>query len=77
MKFTTDSQECELNVTRDVEDGQLLFILSMNQNRTFIKRLIFYIKYLFGYRCLYGDFDCLTISKKDAKRLMIRIENEQ
>jgi hypothetical protein len=77
MKFITDSEEYEFSISRTVVDDDLLFSLEMNKNRTFFERLKFYLKYLFGYRCRYGDFDCLSLSKKDAERIMLRLRNEQ
>jgi hypothetical protein len=77
MKFITDSEEYEFSISRTEVDDDLLFSLEMNKNRTFFERLKFYMKYLFGYRCRYGDFDCLSLSKEDAERIMLRLCNEQ
>lgn len=78
MRFTTDSNEYELLISKDKEsDNELLFTLIMNQNVSFWQRLRFYVKYLFGYKCRYGHFDCLTISKKDVKRIIMRLANEK
>ena len=78
MKFTTDSEEYILSISKDKEnDNELLFTLSMKQNMSFWQRLRFYIKYLFGYRCRYGDFDCLTVSKKNIEIIMLRVYGKQ
>lgn len=77
MKFITDSKEYQLIINNNEETDELLFTLVMNQERSFWQRLRFYVKYLFGYRCLYGDFDCLSISKKDAARIMLRLRDDE
>jgi hypothetical protein len=74
MKFIMDSQEYEVEISRDLEDQyNLLFILRPNMEMSFFDRLRFGIKHVFGYRCKYGNFDCLTIDEKDLKRIIIRL----
>ncbi len=74
MKFITDSQEYQLEISRDLEDNyNLLFFLKPNSEMSFLERFKFGLKRLFGYRCKYGAFDCLTINEKDLKRIITRL----
>lgn len=41
---------------------------------TFWKRLKHGIKYIFGHRCIYGDFDEVILRKEDAHKLERIIE---
>lgn len=76
MRYVMDSEEYVLHISRSEEiEEDLLFSLTLNQNLSFFKRLSFYLKYLFGYRCRYGDFDCLTLSKKDAEKIMLGLRD--
>jgi hypothetical protein len=78
MKFIMDSQEYELEISRDLEDEyNLLFSLRPNTDMNFFSRLNFGLKRLFGYRCKYGDFDCLTINEKDLKRIIVRLNSHE
>jgi len=36
----------------------------------FFKRLWSFIKYVFGHRCKYGDFDCFCLNPKDINKLI-------
>jgi len=74
MKFITDSQEYELEILRDLEyEYNVLFFLKPNSEMSFFERLKFGIKRLFGYRCKYGSFDCLSIDEKDLKKIIVRL----
>lgn len=50
--------------------------LNMNihlSNGTFFKRLKDGVKYIFGYRCLYGHFDETLINRDTAKRMVVML----
>jgi hypothetical protein len=40
----------------------------------FLKRLVHGIKYIFGYKCRYGDFDEMLIRPEDAGKLEKAVE---
>ena len=39
------------------------------------KRIINGIKYIFGHRSKYGDFDCVLLQKEDADKLQAVVEH--
>ena len=41
----------------------------LNHYRKWYKRIYIAIKYVFGYKCKYGDFDCTMLNKKDTQEL--------
>ena len=43
--------------------------------QSFFKRLIVGIKYAFGYRCMYGEFDEVILNPSDKERLIKVINN--
>lgn len=54
-----------------VEERQAFSItIFLNQYRGFFKRLWVAIKYLFGYKCRYGDFDTIMLGTEDAERMV-------
>jgi hypothetical protein len=40
-----------------------------------LKRIWLSIKYIFGYKCKYGHFDCFLLREKDADRLIDLLNN--
>jgi len=41
----------------------------LNQYRNIFKRIWIAIKYVFGYKCMYGHWDCWIMRQEDAERL--------
>jgi hypothetical protein len=61
------------NYYRDDDDPSLSEIYTtiyIGSTETFWRRLWQFIKFLFGYRCRYGDFDCFCMKAQDIDRLM-------
>ena len=52
-----------LTVENVLDDDKLVFAEIHLVKRRFIKRLWYGIKYILGYRCKYGAFDEIVISK--------------
>ncbi len=63
------STEHTIRFTLDKEDNELHTDIYLNQWRPLWKRIWVGIKYIFGYKCKYGDWDCWILNKDDAKRL--------
>lgn len=59
----------------DPEDVELYTSVFLNQYRSFFGRLWIAIKYLFGYKCRHGHWDCTIIKLEDADRLIALLEN--
>lgn len=52
---------------KDLE-GEVYMEIHLSQ-LSFWKRLKHGIKYIFGYRCMYGDFDEVILKKEDVNKL--------
>lgn len=46
----------------------------LNQYRGFFGRLWIAVKYLFGYKCKYGHWDCTVLRSEDIDRLMALLQ---
>lgn len=76
MIFEMDSKEYKLEINRDIEnDNELLMTISLNENINFFERLKLSFKLFFGYRCKYGDFDCLSLTEKDLMKIIYGFKN--
>ena len=69
------SDEHTLKFTLDDEDEPYLVTsIFLNQYRSIFKRVWVAIKYIFGYTCKYGHWDCWELRPEDSKRLMALLE---
>lgn len=59
------------------DDVELYTSVFLNQYRGFFGRLWIAIKYLFGYKCRYGHWDCTMLKLEDADRLIALFKNYQ
>ncbi len=58
-----------------VDDLKELYLsVYLNQYRNVFKRIWIAIKYVFGYKCKYGHWDCWTMVEDDCKRLKTILE---
>lgn len=51
------------------DDSEIYSKVFLNDYRSFWQRLVVSIKYLFGYKCKYGHWDCFIMKAEDAQRL--------
>ena len=58
----------------DDEMPNLYTSIFLNQYRSFFKRFWTGLKYIFGYKCKYGHWDCWDIKPEDAERFREMIE---
>lgn len=56
--------------THDPDDVELYTSVFLNQYRGFFHRLWIAVKYLFGYKCRHGHWDCTVLKVEDANRLI-------
>lgn len=49
---------------------ELSISIFLNQYRGFFRRLLIAVKYLFGYKCKYGHWDCVLLKSEDTDRLI-------
>jgi hypothetical protein len=64
------SHEHTLSMLLDEEDGDLYTSIFLNQYMGFFKRVWIAIKYVFGYKCVYGHFDCFSMRSEDVDRFI-------
>jgi hypothetical protein len=57
LKFVIDDEECELYAS-----------VFLHQYRNIFKRIWVAIKYVFGYKCKYGHWDCFMMQDEDIDR---------
>ena len=74
----TEFFECQCNsdehslrfiLSLDNEDPMIYSAVYLHQYRSFWKRLRISVKYLFGYHCKYGHWDCFQMKPGDAMRM--------
>jgi hypothetical protein len=53
----------------DTEFNDVHFMPHLMTHRNFFKRVIIGIKYMFGYKSRYGDFDSTIINPEDIKKI--------
>jgi hypothetical protein len=69
-----DSEEHSMRVTyfvdewNGIEEDEIYFSLYL-ADRGFFYRLWHGIMFIFGHKCRYGDFQCITLQRADAERL--------
>jgi hypothetical protein len=51
------------------EDDDFVYCMIHLKKLSFFKRLIHGIKYIFGYKCRYGDFEEFMLGKKNINKL--------
>lgn len=59
----------------DPDNVELYTSVFLNQYHGFFGRLWIAIKYLFGYKCKYGHWDCTMLKLEDADRLIALLNN--
>lgn len=47
----------------------------LNETNTFWQRIWVAIKYIFGYKCKYGDWDCFEFTRNAAQDLLVMLED--
>ena len=77
IDFNTEYFDCKCSspehTLRFVYDEDDIYIeIYLRQYRNFFKRIWIAIKYIFGYKCQYGDWDCFILKEDDIQR-MIRL----
>ena len=69
-----NSVEHQLIVTR-LDDAPEVYVMIHLAKLGFFKRLWHAIKYVFGYRCRFGDFEEFIFSPEDADRLQSIVDH--
>ncbi len=58
------SDEHTLRFTFDLEDGEMWTGVYLHNYHNIFERIWIAIKYVFGYKCKYGHFDCFVTREK-------------
>ena len=58
----------------DIEDDELYASVFLHQYRNIFSRIWVAIKYVFGYKCKYGHWDCFTLRPSDVAKMMLLLE---
>jgi len=65
-----ESPEHQFTLVRDPEDGDLWLQVHLSQSASFFKRLWTGLKYAFGYKSKYGDWDHTVITTEDQRKIV-------
>lgn len=57
----------------DEEDPRIYTNVFLNQWHSWYKRVWIAIKYVFGYKCKYGHFDCFILKQADADKMITMV----
>lgn len=57
------------NPEEKIENQELYTSIFLNQYKNIFKRIWIAIKYIFGYNCKYGHWDCFVADKDKIKEL--------
>ena len=77
------SPEHTLQFSLDEELGEIHTSVFLNNYRSVFVRIWVAVKYVFGYKCRYGHWDCWIMKKSDSSQLRMlldeadRIEDER
>lgn len=63
------TEEHTLRFTLDKKDHEIYTSVFLNDWMPLYKKIWTAIKYVFGYKCRYGHWDCWIMQAEDAKRL--------
>lgn len=69
LECQCSSEEHTIRLAIDEEDGHIYTSVFLNDWERWYKRLWKAIKYLFGYKCKYGHFDCTMLRPEDYDRI--------
>ena len=67
VQFTADDTDDEQSVC--------YIEVQLRQHRGFWKRTWVALRYIFGYQCVYGHWDCTSLSQEEAKKLLDFLKN--
>ena len=69
--FVICSCESADHTLRFVSDNEDTWVeVQLCQTKNFLSRIIAATKYIFGYQCRYGHWDCTSLSREEEKKLL-------
>lgn len=68
--YITCSCNSSEHTARIIDDGEDLYLeVQLVKNNNIFKRIWLAIRYILGYNCRYGHWDCTIIDDKEGKKL--------
>ncbi len=64
------SSEHQIIFTYNEDEKEVYMEVHLSKQRRFFKRFWHALKYIFGYRCRYGDFEEVIITPEDADKFL-------
>lgn len=77
FECTCRSDEHTLKFSLDPDDGELYTSVYLHQYRSVFKRIGIALKYVLGYLCRFGHWDCFILKPQDADRLIALLQQFQ
>lgn len=74
LRCACGSAEHSLHYCYDPEENEIHTEIFLRQYRNIFQRIWIAIKYIFGYKCRYGHFDCFEMTPEAAKDLRILLD---
>lgn len=69
------SHQFIISADKETTEGPCVFIsVHLNREHNIFKRIWYAIKYVFGAKSIYGDFDEIIINPNDADRLQMVVD---
>jgi methionyl-tRNA synthetase len=69
VECSCGSDEHDLKFTIDAECEEIFLSTFLHHYRPWYQRVWVAVKYVFGYKCKYGHFDCTTMRKEQVDQL--------
>ncbi len=68
--------QSNINKTTGMEwPSEVYFDVCVSWNQSFFKRCWNAVRYIFGHRSNYGHFDCFTLEKPEARKLVAFLQD--
>ena len=74
FECSCSSEEHTFSFHYDPDDGELYMSAFLNDWEAWYKRVWKAVKYVFGYKCKYGHWDCTILTQKQTQRLKELLE---
>lgn len=68
------SHQCIISYNYDDSPKEVFLSVHLVREPNILKRMVIAIKYVFGARSIYGDFDEVILSPKDASKLQKAVD---
>lgn len=69
LECACDSTDHVMRFTLDAEDEMIFVEVQLSPYHTWYRRVWFAIKYIFGYQCEYGHWECNILRRNQVKQL--------